>query len=412
MTEQEEYPENIATLVRQEPNRWREVVLLAGAKAARGHVSSIWGLTEALCCQNIADAEHPTEEAWGALLAGQALTDVIEPAKLVQPTLLANQQKVKRLRAWLIAILTAQQPPEKPFPAVERALAGNILAQLGDPRPGIERQQDGLPDIEWCEVTEGEFTMGSELPEDNDILSAAKPEHHVTLSAYQLSRYPVTNVQYQVFVEDGGYSQQTHWTDKGWQWKEKKLISGPKMYGREFNLANHPVVGVSWYEATAFCRWLTVKLRETGKLSPQQKIHLPTEAEWEKAARGTDGRVYPWGNMDITPEHANYADTGLGATSTVGCFPHSASPYGGEEMMGNVWEWCLDWCGIDDNFKIATDTYQEGIVDPVSRSGSGRVMRGGGWNRNAGYCRAAYRYDLAPDYRIGSVGFRLVRALS
>ena len=99
-----------------------------------------------------------------------------------------------------------------------------------------------------------------------------------------------------------------------------------------YNLPNHPVVAVSWYEALAFCNWLGEKLGV--------KVSLPTEAQWEKAARGTDGRQYPWGEK-ITPDHANYAETKIDATSAVGIFPKGASPYGALDMSGNVWEWCL-----------------------------------------------------------------------
>lgn len=111
---------------------------------------------------------------------------------------------------------------------------------------------------------------------------------------------------------------------------QKNTIQGPRRQGGDFDLPNHPVVFVSWYEAVAFCGWLAKKLG--------QPILLPTEAQWEKAARGTDGRRYPWG-PEITPEHANYADTGIGATSSAGVFPQGQSPYGLQDAAGNVWEW-------------------------------------------------------------------------
>ena len=396
------FPKKLVELARSDPNRWREVVLLAGAKAARGASSAIWLLAEALCWRQPDDPQITTEDVWGAFLAGQAVAEIIDIDQ-IEPY---DRAKYERIRDWFVAILTEQVPVGNPFPVVERALAGNVLAQLGDPRQGIGLQENGLPDIVWCDVPAGTFTMGDE----ND-----GPEHIANLSAaYMISRFPVTNAHYQAFVTEGGYTKtwRTCWSKEGWEWKENNAKNGPAKVSGELSAPNHPVIAVSWYEATAFCQWLTVKLREADELSAQQEILLPTEAEWEKAARGTDGRTYPWEGNDISPELANYDETGLGATSAVGCFPRGKSPYGCEEMAGNVWEWCLDYCDRDKYWKVVTDTYQEGIVDPVSLSGSARVIRGGSWYAGAGGCRAAYRGYYAPDYRGLYIGFRLVRTPS
>jgi formylglycine-generating enzyme required for sulfatase activity len=405
LTGQEEYPDNVAKLVRNDPNRWREVVLLAGAKAARGAVPMIWALAEALCYQEVDDADITSQDVWGALLAGQALVETANLQK-ISPR---NQAKVERVRKWLVAILTEQAPSGNPFPTVERALAGNLLAHLGDPRPGVGLRQDGLPDIVWCDVPDGEFIMGSNDYDDE------KPPHNVILSAYHISRYPVTNAQYRAFLEDGGYTEKWRqcWTQDGWKWKKKNEITEPDWAGGAFDLPNHPVVRVSWYEGVAFCKWLTLRLREKGELTGDREVRLPTEAEWEKAARGTGGRIYPWRDEEITPELANYSDTGLGVTSAVGCFPRGKSPYGCEDMAGNVWEWCVDQCDFDSKaLTIVTDTYKDGLVDPVSTSGSGRVDRGGCWRYYAGLCRAARRLGSTPDARSFSVGFRLLRTPS
>ncbi|MCP5085584.1 MAG: SUMF1/EgtB/PvdO family nonheme iron enzyme [Rhodobacteraceae bacterium] len=400
--DQNNYPDNVAELARHDPNRWREVVLLAGAKAARGAASTIWSLAEALCYHSLDDPNRSAGDAWGALLAGQTL---VETANLEQISD-RHRPKVNRIRDWLLAILTEQQPPNTPFPAVERALAGNILAVLSDPRPDVRLPEDGLPEIAWCDVPAGSFLMGSdpEKDEDSRIWEEEQPQHTVHLSAYQISRYPVTNAQYQAFVEDGGYTErwQKCWDPEGWEWKEKENISAPESYGGEFDLPNHPVVGVSWYEAVAFCNWLTQRLREQGELLDGHSIRLPTEAEWGKAARGNDGRVYPWGD-EIIPELANYNDTGLGATSTVGCFPRGKSSYGCEEMAGNVWEWCLDW--YDENYY--SDSPKENPQGP--ESGSFRVIRGGIWGDDARNCRSAFRFSVGPGSRGFFIGFRLLR---
>jgi formylglycine-generating enzyme required for sulfatase activity len=428
-TDEREYPDNVAVLVRKEPNRWREVTLLAAAKAASGSSRMTWLLVDALCECDPDDDGIIEDDAWGALLAGQAL---VETAAKLHNLSKSNQRKCNRVKTWLVAILTEQHPAKSPFPAIERALAGNILAQLDDPRSGVRIREDGLPDILWCEVPASEFVMGSnqetvtqqevywkKLLEESDVDDDVKaaflrvaaseyPQHRVFLSTYQISRYSVTNAQFQVFVREGGYTEQWKdcWTLEGWKWKEDMRLSKPKTQGGEFDLPNHPVVQISWYEASAFCQWFTHRLRETGELSPYQEIRLPSEAEWEKAARGEDGQTYPWGNEEITSEHANYYDTQLGVTSTVGCFPRGVSSYGCQDMAGNVWEWCLDWYDEDYYKKSPKEN------PPGSDTGSYRVIRGGAWNDDAGICRSATRYRSGPGRRSDGIGFRLLRTYS
>ena len=219
------------------PNRWREVLLLGAAIVAKAG-PMIWLLVDALCFREPDDAENTEKDAWGALLAGQALA---ESANLqqIRP---GTQRKLDRVKQWPVVILTEQLPKDKFFPVVERALAGNLLAMLGDPRSGVGLREDGLPDIEWCKVPGGTFLMGDDRKE-------------ASLPGFHISRYPVTNAQYRAFIDDGGYSEQWKrcWTDEGWKWQVEKNISEPDWEGGDFDLANHPVVGVSWYEATAYC---------------------------------------------------------------------------------------------------------------------------------------------------------------
>lgn len=198
------------------------------------------------------------------------------------------------------------------------------------------------------------------------------------------------------------------WSEEGWAWKENEGITEPDWTRGEYALDNHPVVEVSWYEVSTFCQWLTIRFRERGELSEYEIVRLPTEAEWEKAARGIDGRIYPWGN-EFDPQCVNYSDTGLGVTSAVGCFPRGISPYTCEDMAGNVWEWCLDLCDRDVHFNVVIDTYKDGISNPVNMSGSRRILRSGAWNDMGGGCRSAYRVYWLPDARVNNFGFRLVR---
>jgi iron(II)-dependent oxidoreductase len=157
---------------------------------------------------------------------------------------------------------------------------------------------------------------------------------------------------------------------------------------------------VTWYEAVAFCRWLTEELRERGKLGDDQEISLPTEPQWEKAARSTDGRLYPWGEGP-DPNRANYEDTGIGTTSAVGCFPGGVSPYGIEDLSGNVWEWCrTKWEGDYEGYQ--NDSALEGS--------SRRVLRGGSFYNAAVVVRCAARRSWGPGNRFRNIGFRVVVA--
>jgi formylglycine-generating enzyme required for sulfatase activity len=155
-----------------------------------------------------------------------------------------------------------------------------------------------------------------------------------------------------------------------------------------WNVPNHPVVGINWYEAVAYCRWLTEKLCALGTLGKDEAVRLPTEREWQRAAQGDDGREYPWGEW--AEGHANTRESGIGQPSAVGLFPEGASPCGALDMAGNVWEWCADWYDEDRDTK---------------------VLRGGSWNDFQWFARCAYhRVSLTPRSRyIEIVGFRCAR---
>jgi formylglycine-generating enzyme required for sulfatase activity len=166
-------------------------------------------------------------------------------------------------------------------------------------------------------------------------------------------------------------------------------------------------VGVTWYDARAYCDWLTGQLRAwEGTPEPLAsllqdegwQVRLPSEAEWEKAARGTEGRTYPWGN-EADVERANYDSTGIGSTSAVGCFPGGASPYGVLDMSGNVWEWCHSL------YKPYPYDPTDGRENPEAEGS--RVLRGGAFYNFQGYVRCAYRRWGNPYYRGSGYGFRL-----
>ena len=195
----------------------------------------------------------------------------------------------------------------------ERMDAGDTLAQLGDPRPGVcTLEPDMVP------VPAGAFLMGEK-------------QHTVTIKeAFAIGRYPVTNAQFRLFVDDDGYTEkwQHCWTKEGWQERQKGGWTEPRLWENvEFAQANQPVVGISWFEAHAYGQWLAAK---TGK-----PYRLPTEAEWERAARHSDGRTYPWGT-GWQDGCANTKELGLSRTTAVGMFPVDTAVCGVQDMAGNV----------------------------------------------------------------------------
>lgn len=267
----------------------------------------------------------------------------------------------------------------------ERFEAGEILGKLGDPRIHPETM---------VKVKAGEFIRGSDKKGAYDD---EKPGRKIFLDEFMIGKYPVTNQEYKKFVDDHGYRNKDYWTEEGWKRKQKEKINEPRFWhDRKWNGANFPIIGISWYEACAYAKWLSQKTGDS--------YRLPTEAEWEKAARGTDDRVYPWGN-DFDKSKCNSRETGLGRTSPVGIFPQGESPFGCFDMAGNVWEWCSDWFG-EEYYKKSPAKNPKG-----PSIGSYRVFRGGSWYLPSGRCRASYRYAYHPSFRDSILGFRLARSL-
>ncbi|NKQ35236.1 MAG: SUMF1/EgtB/PvdO family nonheme iron enzyme [Chloroflexi bacterium] len=445
---QDTFPDELAGLARRDPERWREATLLAASRANSPVL--VWGLVDALCLPGRAPAglaaqgtKDDAPDWWGAFLAGAVLA---ETGLYANPAA-RNREKLERTRRWLTALVT-----QGALPPAERALAGQALGRLGDPRPEI-MTVDGMP---FCYVPGGPFWMGHEAGDDDE-----KPLHlneSVTYD-YWLAQYPATNSQFAEFVAAGGYGRAEYWPEAkaAGYWRDgafkglwdSDFRDRPYNFGRPYNLPNHPMVGVSWYEALAFCRWLTERWRE--RLPAGYCIVLPSEAEWEKGARGglqiparpvygdsaafvtaqTAGgsltenpeaqRPFPWLGEGV---FANVKESGIGATSAPGCFPRSRSPLGCQDMSGNVWEWTRSLYRVLDLEKLERDAEVEWTSDwfgyPYA-AGDGRedltagpemtrVVRGGSWysDTNLARCPRRGRYD--PSDGFDGIGFRVAAA--
>jgi formylglycine-generating enzyme required for sulfatase activity len=245
-------------------------------------------------------------------------------------------------------------------------------------------------------VPGGTFRMGSEDGDDDE-----KPVHDVTLDAFWIDRTEVTNAQYVTFLDEQGNQEEdgVTWLDLGAEDCLVKQDSGG--FQSESGYADHPVVEVSWYGAVAYCEWAGAR--------------LPTEAEWEYAARGEQGLVYPWGD-EFACTRGNFDDEtllddyvvpggegcdGYEKTAPVGSFPSGTSWCEALDMAGNVWEWVGDWKG---EYTSQTQTNPTG-----PQTGEFRVLRGGSWGVIPNFVRCAYRFGIAPEDTWGSLGFRCAR---
>lgn len=246
------------------------------------------------------------------------------------------------------------------------------LTYRATPRPETPVQLAEVVEPLTIAIPAGAVMIGSHEPDAFDV---EKPAHEVVLPAYAIGRYPVTNYEYRAFVRDTKHAPPDDW--EGGSYAE--------------GLGDHPVVYVSWRDTRAYCEWLSQK---TGKA-----YRLPTEAEWEKAARGTDGRIWPWGNTwDVS--RCNSIESGLRHTTPVGQYaPHGNSPHGIADMAGNVSEWCSS---LQSQYPYQADDGRE----DTNVSGA-RVVRGGSFLDEPREVRCAYRLGRLPNSRERTIGFRV-----
>lgn len=375
---------------------WREVTLLyAGMQDASGLLQDVLSLPAAVVTEHWPLILHIRDEALSVeqktrqqlfVRPLDILKETDDPLVAVRASLWLRQGELdadELMRAFeeaigeiakghLALLLTETGRPEaievlKPHLTDDRQHV-RYLAALALDILGFDDRQV-LDDLLLVSIPAGEFTMGSE--------ATGETPRKLRTDAYRIDRFPLTNGQYEKFIDVGGYDEPQYWSTEGWRWLRRQGVKQPRYWGdAPFDIRSAPVVGISWYEAEAYGRW-------AGK-------RLLTEQEWERAACGDeDAREFPWGD-EFEPHRSNTVETGLYRPSPVGSFSSGESPYGCYDMSGNVWEW-------------TSSLYEEGR--------SLRVLRGGSWSPHRGLARCPVRCRYEPLGRLDDIGVRLSRTL-
>jgi formylglycine-generating enzyme required for sulfatase activity len=307
------------------------------------------------------------------------LKDSIEAVLAEEPQVPRKRTEEALVLYQTIQALERGEPP--PFGA-DLARLLRMLGQVeGEPRLPLEEIREGLgpvsiiavKDMPMVYVSGGRFLMGSEKGRRDE-----KPPHTVYVDSFYIARYPVTNAQYEEFVVATGHRLPSYW--KGETYPRGK--------------GHHPVVYISWHDAQAYCEWLSDAMGE--------EIRLPTEAEWEKAARGTEGWEYPWGN-EFDKSRCNARESDIGGTTPVGRYsPLGDSPYGAADMVGNVWEWTSS---MHRPYPYEPNDGREDL-----EAEGNRVLRGGSWLSDQDLARCAVRLGGHPEGMLDLGGFRCAKS--
>jgi formylglycine-generating enzyme required for sulfatase activity len=291
---------------------------------------------------------------------------------------------------------------------------GAVLGRLDDPRllnPDTGKaegcHEGRQPADYWCSVAAGPCFHG----EGRERRGRGAALRQVELpQGFRIARYPVTNMEYGRFIAAHGYAEPRWWTPAGWAFvsqagqsemaeESNARITRAALWGvSPYDGPTQPVVGVSWYEAAAYCAWLTERGRTAGWLYHGEMLRLPTALEWERAARHTDQRSYPWGDEEPDAGRANFEETGLRAPTPVGCFPAGAAVCGALDLAGNVWEWTASLADELDSL-VPRGEIAEGQMPAI---------KGGAFNWAGEALRCGAHYWFHPSQRYNLLGFRLV----
>jgi formylglycine-generating enzyme required for sulfatase activity len=267
-------------------------------------------------------------------------------------------------------------------------------------KPGSDFIADWVASGAGPTVTPGALGLLHRIPSGNFVMGSRfhwreAPRREVFVGEFEIAHTPVTVGQYSAFLDVGAVNQRKWWSDDGWEWRQ----GGAQGWGRTNRAQPHdwnaqrmkfqnPVTGLTFYEAEAYCRWISD--------NKERLVRLPTEDEWEKAARGEDGRPWPWGDV-FKPGQANTVEHGVNQTLPVGSFPEDISPYGAVDMAGNVQEW------TSGTYRASPDE-----LTPATRL---HVARGGSWNDTGFGARTSFRHVYPPGYFFPFLGFRVVVAM-
>ncbi|MCP5419113.1 MAG: SUMF1/EgtB/PvdO family nonheme iron enzyme [Gammaproteobacteria bacterium] len=295
----------------------------------------------------------------------------------------------------------------------ERAEAGAILGNLGDPRFSSKRlylpaRFQGLPEkgLGFIIIKAGSFWMGSQA--DDPLAHPDELGQTETLQItypYWLARYPVTVAQYEAFILAGGYGDESLWRGEAARsWRLASQRSEPDNWSWQSQYPNWPVTGINGFEAAAYCSWLDTQLRlpTQSPIPEDYEIRLPTEAEWEKAARCSTRGRYPWGNAEWEPERSNVAESGLAHPNPVGMYPYGMTPTGLLDMTGNVWEWTLSGAG---HYPYDPTHNHLPLTTP-------RIARGGSWRASLAQSHCMSRRVQAFGDCDTDLGFRVVLSVA
>ncbi len=330
-------------------------------------------------------------EETALLLAGMLgdATQVVRWLTPVQPDLAYRVATESGAKCDATALKALYEPAEGARRSPYAVAEWGRLNHEQDKRPGVGLRPDGLPDIVWCDVPAGTFIMGADNQSDNP-----RREESIAYD-FKIATYPVTFAQFQAFIDSGEFDDPAWWEGFPEQYRPQRMSEQNNPY------RNHPRDNVSWYQALAFSRWLDAKYRTAGLMPSGLQIRLPLETEWEYAARGSDGREFPWGDgYRVGYANLDEQETGDGPyflykTTAVGNYPQGSSPFGVLDMSGTIWEWCLN-------------EYNDPSVIDGFNSGNSKVLRGGSFFSLLRLAAASSRGRSYPGLDNDRYGLRLV----